>query len=251
VSAPVLPGAEPWSAPGGPSGVLVLHGFTGCPQSMRDLAQALAGAGLAVELPLLPGHGTAVDDMIPTRWSDWSATAEEAYLDLARRCDHVVVAGLSMGGTLACWLAARHPEVAGAVLVNPAVEPPADSFVEMMRKALDEGSETIPGVGGDLADPDAHELAYDLVPVRAALSLWDALVELAPRLGAISCPVLLLTSPNDHVVPPSAGDFLSARVSGPVEWVMLERSYHVATLDYDRAEIEARALAFARSVTSG
>jgi len=251
MTAPVMPGAEPWSAPGGPHGALVLHGFTGCPQSMRGLAQAFAAAGFAVELPLLPGHGTAVDDMIPTRWSDWSATAERAYQDLAGRCDKVVVAGLSMGGTLASWLAAAHPEVAGAVLVNPAVEPPAESFVEMMSKALEAGSETIPGVGGDLADPDAHELAYDLVPVRAALSLWDALVDLAPRLGEIRSPVLLMTSPNDHVVPPSAGDFFTERVSGPVERVMLERSYHVATLDYDRGDIEARAAAFARAVTSG
>jgi len=251
VTAPVLPGAEPWSAHGGPHGALVLHGFTGCPQSMRGLAQALAAAGFAVELPLLPGHGTAVEDMIPTRWADWSGTAEQACKELAGRCDRVVVAGLSMGGTLAAWLAAHHPEIAGAVLVNPAVEPPADSFLDLMRAALDAGSETIPGVGGDLADPDAHELAYDLVPVRAALSLWDALVELAPKLGDIRCPLLLLTSPNDHVVPPSAGAFLTGRVSGPVERVTLERSYHVATLDYDRSEIESRAVAFARAVTAG
>jgi carboxylesterase len=218
---------------------------------MRGLAGAFAAGGFAVDLPLLPGHGTAVEDMIATSWADWSATAERAYLDLAGGCDRVVLAGLSMGGTLACWLAARHPEVAGAVLVNPACEPPADSFVAIMQGALEAGSETIPGVGGDLADPDAHELAYELVPVRAALSLWDALTDLAARLGEIRCPLLLLTSPNDHVVPPTAGDFLTERVSGPVERVLLERSYHVATLDHDRAEIESRAVAFARSVTSG
>jgi len=251
VTAAVLPGAEPWSAPGGPSGVLVLHGFTGCPQSMRGLARAFASAGFAVELPLLPGHGTAVEDMIPTRWSDWSEAAERAYQDLAGRCERVVLAGLSMGGTLACWLAARHDDVAGGVLVNAAVEPPADSFLEMMRAALDAGSETIPGIGNDVADPDGRELAYDLVPVRAALSLWDALAELAPRLGDIRCPLLVLTSRNDHVVPPSAADFLAGRVSGEVERVVLERSYHVATLDYDRAGIEARAVEFARSVTAG
>ncbi len=53
-----IPGAEPWSAAGGPLGVLVLHGFTGNPQSMRSLAEAFAAAGYTVELPLLPGHGT-------------------------------------------------------------------------------------------------------------------------------------------------------------------------------------------------
>ena len=55
---------------------------------------------------------------------------------------------------------------------------------------------------------------------------------------------------NDHVVPPENSDHLAAGVSGPVERVMLERSYHVATLDYDRPEIERRSPAFAQKVTS-
>ena len=63
----IIPGCEPWSADGGPHGVLVLHGFTGNPQSMRGLAEAFAAAGFTVELPLLPGHGTSVDDMIDDR----------------------------------------------------------------------------------------------------------------------------------------------------------------------------------------
>ena len=73
---PVLPGAEPWSAEGGPNGALVLHGFTGSPQSMRGDAEALAGAGFTVELPRLPGHGTSIDDMLTTGWADWSAHVE-------------------------------------------------------------------------------------------------------------------------------------------------------------------------------
>src|SRR5438445_9825017 len=116
---PIIPGAEPWSAKGGPNGALVVHGFTGCPQSMRPLARAFAAAGFAVELPLLPGHGTSVDDMLTTTWDDWSGCAERAYVDLAARCQRVVVAGLSMGGTLTVWLAAHHPEFAGIVVVNP------------------------------------------------------------------------------------------------------------------------------------
>src|SRR3954464_14582979 len=117
---PVLPGAEPFTADGGPHGVLVLHGFTGNPQSMRGLAEAFAAAGYAVELPRLPGHGTSVDDMATTTFADWSAAVERAYDDLAGRCERVVVAGLSMGGTLAAWLAARHPEIAGLVVINGA-----------------------------------------------------------------------------------------------------------------------------------
>ena len=97
----------------------MLHGFTGNPQSMRDLALALSDAGFTVELPLLPGHGTDIADMLPTRWEDWSAAAEEAYTELAARSDGVVVVGLSMGGLLTVWLAEHHPEIAAIAVVNP------------------------------------------------------------------------------------------------------------------------------------
>ena len=79
VTASIIPGAEPYSATGDARGALVLHGFTGNPQSMRGLALALADAGFTVEMPLLPGHGTEIADMLPTRWEDWSDAAEAAY----------------------------------------------------------------------------------------------------------------------------------------------------------------------------
>jgi carboxylesterase len=248
---PVLPDAEPVSAPGGPHGALVLHGFTGNPQSMRGLAAAFAGAGFAVELPRLPGHGTHIDDMLETSWSDWSAAAEAAYTDLANRCDKVVVGGLSMGGTLTLWLAERHPEIAGIVLVNPAAEPPAESFREMLQGILDSGNPTMPAVGNDIAAPDATELAYESTPVAPLLSMFDAVSEIAANLGRIQCPVLLMNSPQDHVVPPSSSDLIAERVSAPLERVTLERSYHVATLDHDKDEIERRAVEFATKVTAG
>jgi carboxylesterase len=246
----VIPGAEPFSAAGGSHGALVLHGFTGSPQSMRGLAQAFGAAGFAVELPLLPGHGTSVDDMLATTWTDWSGCAELVYNELSVRCDKVVVCGLSMGGTLAVWLAAHHPEIAGVVAINAAVDPPAESFREGIRQLLAEGHTTMPAVGNDIADPGATELAYDATPIGPLLSLCDADDEIYPKLGEIHCPVLVMNSPQDHVVPPVSSEILALRVSGPVERVTLERSYHVATLDYDKDEIEARAVDFARKVTS-
>src|SRR5580704_6211348 len=119
--APVREGAEPASYAGGPHGVLVIHGFTGSPQSVRPLADAIAAAGFAVELPLLPGHGTVIEDLLPLGWSDWSDAGESVYRDLVSRCDGVGVVGLSLGGALAVWLAAHHPEIRALVAINPAV----------------------------------------------------------------------------------------------------------------------------------
>jgi len=249
--APLRPSAEPFSAPGGPHGALVLHGLTGNPSSMRGVAEALAAAGFAVELPLLPGHGTSVEDMLTTSFTDWSARVEAAYLGLAGRTDRVVTVGLSMGGTLAAGVAARHPAVAGLVAINGMFEPPAPAFIEMLRTAADQGSDRMPGIGSDIALPGVSEGAYPETPIVPLISLMEATTELHGRLGDIGCPVLVLTSTHDHVVPPSSSDVLAAGVAGPVERVVLERSFHVATLDFDRDVVEKRTVEFALRVTSG
>jgi carboxylesterase len=248
MTAPILPGAEPFSHSGSASGVLVLHGFTGNPQSLRPLAGALAEAGFTVDLPLLPGHGTAVEDMIPTRWADWSGGAEAAYTKLAARCDEVALVALSMGGTLACWLAEQHAEIKGLALVNPFIDPPAESFRDVLRGLLAAGTAVAPGVGSDIAKEGAVESAYPGTPVAAVLSLFEGIDTVAAGLARIACPVLLLSSRTDHVVPTSSGDVLQAGVAGPVERVWLENSFHVATLDNDADEVTARAVAFVRGV---
>jgi carboxylesterase len=248
VAAPIIPDAEPYSATGDARGALVLHGFTGNPQSMRGLALALADAGFTVELPLLPGHGTDIGDMVPTRWSDWSDAAEAAYVDLAARSDVVVVVGLSMGGTLAVSLAERHPEIAALAVVNPLVSPPDADTIAFIESMIESGEEIAPGIGSDIAMEGAVESAYPGLPLRAALSLFAAAAEVEADLESVTCPVLVFTSVQDHVVDPGSSALLAARAKGPVEQVTLERSFHVATLDYDKDEIEERTVAFVTSV---
>ena len=251
VTAPILQGAEPWSAPGGADGVLVLHGFTGNPQSMRPLAEALATAGFTVELPLLPGHGTALEDMVPTRWDDWSGAAEAHFQALAARCDHVAVVGLSMGGALTCWLAERHPHLSGIAVVNPLVHAPDAEFRAAIQGLLDAGTETIDGIGSDIKKEGGVEAAYDGTPLAAVLSLFEGADEVEAKLADIHCPVLVLSSREDHVVESVSGDAVVDGVRGPVERVWLEESYHVATLDNDAPLIESRVVAFVTSVFGG
>jgi carboxylesterase len=231
--------------------VLVLHGFTGNPQSMRPLAEALGAAGFTVELPLLPGHGTAVEDMVPTRWEDWSGAAETAYQDLTARCEAVVVTGLSMGGTLTCWLAERHPEIAGIALVNPQIDPPDAELRTGLQALLDSGVETFDGIGSDIKKEGSTESAYPGTPLAALLSLFEGNDDVSARLGEIRCPTLLLSSRQDHVVAPVSGDVLERSVGGPVERVYLENSYHVATLDWDAPLIEEKVVAFADDALGG
>jgi carboxylesterase len=144
-------------------------------------------------------------------------------------------------------LAANHPEIAGIVVINPYIDPPAPSFRELIQGVLDSGSVAAPAIGSDIADPGAQEAdSYDGTPLVPLLSLCHGLDELFPRLGDITCSLLLMTSRQDHVVPTASSDLLAGAVSGPVERIWLENSFHVATLDFDRGEIERRAVEFAR-----
>ncbi len=250
---PILPGCEAWSSPGGgPHGALVLHGFTGNPLSMRPLAEALADAGFNVEMPRLPGHGTSIEDMVHTEWDDWRAEAERSLDALAARSPEgrCIVVGLSMGGALTAAVAEGHPELAGIVLINAPVAVPAE-MVTAVAAMLDGGMETMESIGGDIADPASEELSYDATPLRALLTMMEAGKQVRERLGEITMPALVITSRQDHVVNPEDSNILAAEIQGPVEHLWLEKSYHVATLDYDRAEVESATVAFARQVTAG
>lgn len=243
-----LEGTEPFSASNGPGGVLVLHGFTGSPASVRSLAEAFADAALSVELPLLPGHATSPADLATTCFDDWADAAERSYLSLQARTDRLAVAGLSMGGTLALWLAERHPELAGLVLVNPFVEPLDPESEQVLRGEVAAGRSTFASPGSDIAKPGVDGGSYDETPLLPLLSLLQASAAVARDLGGISCPVLLLSSRTDHVVPCSSSDLVERTVSGPLERVVLEGSFHVATLDHDGPEIEERAVAFVQKL---
>jgi carboxylesterase len=248
--APVLAGAESWSHVGSSRfGALCIHGFTGNPSSMRGVAESFAAAGHHVELPRLPGHGTDVSDMIPTRWAHWTGEVEAAYQRLASRCEQVVVVGLSMGGSLTLWTALQHPEVAGIVCINPAAQPQAPEVVEMVEEMIAGGTESMPGIGSDIADPDVVEISYAETPLRALLSLVkDGVTPMIDRYATSRVPMLLITSRNDHVVDPVQSDQLAEQWGGPVERLMLDRSYHVATQDYDKELIYSTALSFAERV---
>ena len=150
----------------------------------------------------------------------------------------MVVTGLSMGGSLTLWTALQHPEIAGIVCVNPATRPQAADVLEMVQELIDEGNEVMPGIGGDIADPDVVESAYPGTPLRPLFSFQtEGLAPMAERYDELTMPALIITSRQDHVIDPSDSEHLAATLGGEVEHVWLERSYHVATQDYDRDAI--------------
>lgn len=223
---------------GSGTGALILHGFTSTTASMQPLADAVADAGYAVELPLLPGHGTRWEDLAATTAEQILAEVRAAHDRLLQRCDTVVVVGLSMGGALALW-ALTHLDAAAAVVINPGLRlAPGTGPV---ARALSRFKPTLASIAGDIAKPGIVEEAYPVTPLRAVAEMDRIFGEARKSLPAVAergVPVLLLRSPIDKVVGSASADLLKRAVPQTRE-VILRRSRHVATLDYD-AELLAR-----------
>jgi carboxylesterase len=246
---PLVPGAEPYSADGGPTGILLIHGFTGSPKSMKPWGERMAAEGHTVRVPRLPGHGTRWQDMNLTRWEDWYAEADRAFLELQQSCDTVFVFGLSMGGSLTLRLAERHGDaIRGIVLVNPAVhsERP-DRFLLPVLQAV---VPSFPGISNDIKKPGQDEGAYDKIPLKAAHSLSHLWKIIKADIALVRQPLLLFRSAEDHVVEASNAKYILDHVSSSDRTeVVLPDSYHVATLDNDAETIVAGSIDFVRRLS--
>lgn len=243
------PFSSPFTGTGPRTGIVVSHGFTGSPHGVRAWAQSLADAGYAVRMPLLPGHGTSWQELARTRWQDWHAALDAAYLELAAECEHVVVAGLSMGGALALRIAATRP-VAGTVVVNPGlvVDDPRAPLAGILKFVLKSTS----AIANDILKPDMDEGAYPRTPVAAAHELNKMFKDTVRLLPRITAPVRVYRSTVDHVVSDkSIGALCRGLTHAPLEVIRLENSYHVATMDNDAPQIFRGTAEFIRSVTGG
>jgi carboxylesterase len=248
-TAAVMAGAEAFEFSGNDIGILACHGFTGNPYSMHPLGQAFHQAGYTVIGPRLAGHGTSPADMARTGARDWIASVEAAFEALQARCRTIFMTGLSMGGTLTLYMAGRYPDAfAGIIPINPVVR--LDS-PDMAGLAFATGAPAlVPGIGSDIKKPGVTELAYAEIPVPCFAELHALVSVTHALLPRITAPTLILTSREDHVVPPVNSRLIASAIqSSHIEQIALPNSYHVATLDNDQPLIIEQSLRFIRALS--
>lgn len=223
--------------PGGALGVLLLHGYTGAPPEMRLLGEYLHSRGMTVAAPLLPGHGTSIDDMNRCRWRDWTGCAEQALAELRSRCATVFVGGLSMGTLLTLYLAEQHSDLPGVMLYSPALKvaerrlvlaPLARYFIRSLPKGANADQ--------DLTDPAAqqHLWSYEDNPVAAAAELLALRRQVQRRLAQVACPLLIVHSTHDPAIHPGSAQAVYDGVSTPAArktLLTLHNSGHVLLVD--------------------
>lgn len=246
---PLSIAADPAKTGGKKIGVLLSHGFTGQPASIKPWGEALGERGYAVEVPRLPGHGTSWQEMNTTRWEDWYGEIERTFEKLAAENDAVVVGGLSMGGALAMALAEKHNDrIAGLILVNPAIA--TKRFDVKLLPVLKHLVPSFPGITNDIKKPGGEEYGYPKTPLKAAHSMMRAWPKVAADLHRITVPTLYFRSAVDHVVDELTEGLVAKNIGSDDFTVQaLPESYHVATLDNDFETIVSESADFVSRVT--
>jgi carboxylesterase len=230
--------------------VLCLHGITGTPFELRPLAEALGRMGCSVEAPLLAGHGGTLRALAATRWTDWLRSAEHALDALAARARDrpVVLVGFSMGGLLALRLARLHPERVAALVIMAA--PLRLRRLQVMgirtlcRLPFDFPSlpaACVPKLSGsDISDPEMRYANPGLraFPIAALENLLDLMDAVRGDLPFVKAPALVVHARQDHVVPMDDSFELTGSLgSDVIERLWLERSFHIVTLDVEKAAV--------------
>lgn len=220
----------------GPRAMLLLHGYNDSPASVDDVARRLQARGWTVRLPLLPGHGRSLE-----AWDDWRADeavalVREEYAALRRQYPTVVIAGLSMGGALACWLAAE-AEVDGVVLFAPMLFVPRSMQVAVSTARMWALVTRYISGGGrrSIWDPEAQRRAvsYGCSTRRSLEALESIALGAIPRLGFVKAPVLVCQSRDDNRLPEDQSRHAYARIgSGDKSAYWVSGAGHVLTMDY-------------------
>ncbi len=235
---PIIDGAESFYLKGtNEKAVLLLHGYTGCCGEMRPLGEFLHEQGYTVLCPLLPGHGTTVDDLEKTEAWQWLQTAHEACHELLHTYETVYVAGLSMGGQLAIDVAAKEP-VAKAVFISTPifVNDKRVPFLPILKHFI----RYLPKHKKDYGALDKYCISYDKMPTRPLQSLFAMVKSGKKLLPAIKRPVLVLQSKTEHTVDPQSAQYIYDSLGTPSEKKTLKwfnHSGHILTLDIEHEEV--------------
>ena len=263
--------STPQKVPPGSAGVLLIHGLTGTPNELRFVARGFKAAGFEAECVRLAGHCGTEEDLLATGWKDWFASVEEAASALREKVKHLFVTGLSMGSVLALKYAIEHPEkVAGLGLYGTTFFYDGWSIPRIWRSrnliaflapfvAL--------GIGRHWRFMEKHPFGLKNERLRQAISSkmqagdseaaglpgnpWPSLHQfyllssnVQKNLHRVHTPTIAVHAREDDVSSLANLHIIERRLKGPLEAVILADSYHMVTLDQEKATLVDRSVDF-------
>lgn len=245
---------------GGEEAVLLIHGLTGNPYEMKFLAEKLNKAGFTVSAPCLPGHSETLARLKQTKWQDWYGRARERYLELKQKHHKVGVAGLCMGAVLSLELAHEFKEIPAVSLMSTTLfydgwTIPWYSFLIPLAyytplKYYYSFTERPPyGIKNErlrkLVASNTKTLVYDEVPGVVMNQNFQLINQVKRHLPGLKAPLLLLHAMEDDTASIKNAEYVENHAgSDRIRKVLLHDSYHMITIDNDRALVAQENIAF-------
>ncbi|HAE22502.1 MAG TPA: hypothetical protein DCG47_09310 [Spirochaetaceae bacterium] len=258
-----------------------VHGFPSTPSDFRKVEKSSNDRGWDLYAPLLPGCGTAWQDILDTSWEQYLAFLSDRWRELSPRYRHVCVVGASLGGSLALALAEElaeasvegqeigrgnspdalatigSPAVLNALLRHGIVRSPLIYMARFMGAF-------VPSIGAGYPDPervgedgDGDWKGYLGAYPRQTYTLQLGLRAMERRLPLLRCPVLISHARGDRIVPfANAGILASGLSSARVERYNAEMSgfsharHNLLLYDSQRELVWARILGFFEGIVS-
>lgn len=254
-------------------GVLLIHGLTGTPTEMKQFGKLIARKGFTVACPELAGHCATIEALSATKWHDWYMSIEKAFDALKQECDHVFVAGLSMGALIALLLAAkRGNQVAGVILLSTTffydgwnvpkfkqtfllplvLHTPLKYFFHWEETSpygiKDERTRAL--VHAILENRDnqaADKIGYFKTPATVILESVRMIDAAKKALKNVIVPTLIVHATEDDMASIRNAHYTQANISSKtVETFFVDDTYHVLTLDKRKDDVAKRAAQFCK-----
>jgi len=234
----IMKGAEPFFYKRGKTGCILSHGFTGTPKEVRDLGKYLADNGITAIGPLLPGHGTTIEEMKLTNANDWYDEYVKAVEKLKEHCTKIFVCGLSLGGLLTLKFASENPVTGVIALAAPAKFPFLESIIlpiitPFIRKATSKKSKQ------ELANQEKYDiLCYDRYPIAPANSVRKLIFSVRKKLVDITAPTLIIQGLDDDKWVVKSSKIIHRKISSrDKELILLENTSHCLTVCSDKEKL--------------
>jgi len=233
-----------WEA--GPTGILLIHGFTATVAEVRPLAKTLHAAGYTVSAPLLPGHYTDPRDLNKVHWQDWVQAMEEAFLVISSKCERVIVGGESTGALISLYLGIRHPEISALLLYAPALQLNIGILNRIQLHLIAPFIPSLPKA--DLGDDPLWQ-GYFVNPPKGVIQLLRLQQVVKPDLGQIKQPVLIVQGKLDMTVHSGVPDMIYNQIkSNTKEIVWMEKSAHCVIIDQEKELVDQITLEFLEKI---
>lgn len=237
-------------------GVMLVHGLAGTPAEMKTVARRLNKYGFSVLCPLLAGHCSSEADLVSTSWSDWTASAQNAYERMAEHMDVIFVGGLSAGAVLSLYTAQRNPRgVRGLALYSTTLRwdgwsiPKFAFLLPLILRLPYFGKryrfeEVYPyglmneklrtRIHAQMHSGNSSAAGLSATPGASLRELWRLVDIVKKDLPNLLTPTLLIHARNDDIAHLRNSVYVQRHLGGPADMLLLENSYHMITVDQER-----------------